>query len=477
MRCSLLPLVVGLIAGCFGASSTPDPPAVHTDPPGPASAVTALRRWPDPSSDARPVPDTPNVVLVILCTWRADQLGPWGGPEDTAPTLTRLARTGTVFDTTIAQAPWTRPASAAILSGRHPDDIGMTEPRPGASQRAVAPSVTLLSERLHDAGYATVGVVANPNLNAVWGFDQGFDAYVEMSGTLSDAASWRSSGGRAVVGRALTELAERPDKRRPVFIELVLTDAHAPLFPTADEVARFQVPGVPDRIARYRAALRRGDLAIAQLLEGLAGADIDLTETVVVLAADHGEGLSAPPSHGPHHGLLLYPSTVRVPVVFSGPGVGTGRISGLTTQLDLTPTVLGLLGLPTDDPVLAGEDLSAEVRAGAGSPEREIAFTATRFQWADRSAAYTDTLQCQVDDAAKATAQAISRGGVLPFDTTCCRWREDPACARPEWDPELLERVRAWRRERDRAAQGFEAVIAEPNAVVREQLRALGYVE
>lgn len=467
-------LIAGTTTACFGTSQTPSVPAVDSD--APTSVIQAYRRWREPSADARPVPDAPNVVFVILCTWRADQLGPWGGPAETAPTLVRLASQGVVFDTAIGQAPWTRPASSALLTGRYPDDIGMTEPEKGQSRRALRPEVTLLSERLHDAGWSTVGVVANPNLNAIWGFDQGFDAYVEMSDTLDDADAWRATSGTSVVQRALAEIAQRPDPRRPVFVKLVMTDAHAPVFPPKDEVARFAGPAVPDLLARYRAAMHRGDAALAELLSGLSTQGIDLDNTLVVLAADHGEGLSLPPSHGPHHGYLLYPSTVRVPVVISGPGVGVGRIGGLTTQLDLVPSLLSLLGQPASDD-LDGEDLSAAIRAGEGEASREVAYTSTRFRWADRAAAYTDTLQCQTDNAAKETAQAISRGVVLAFDTGCCRWREDPGCERPEWDAELLGRVGAWRAERDRAAAKLSPLNAEPNAVVREQLRVLGYEE
>ena len=173
---SLLPLCL-LLVSCFGggaADSADSAVEVDSDTPAP---VSAWRRW--PTDDPREVPTAPHVVLLIGCTWRADQLGPWGGRPDVAPTLSRLAAQGVVFERTIAQAPWTRPAAAAILTGRYPDDLGITEPSFGPNHRGLPASAHTLPERLHEAGWSTVAVVSNPNLSSLWGFDQGFDVYVE----------------------------------------------------------------------------------------------------------------------------------------------------------------------------------------------------------------------------------------------------------------------------------------------------------
>lgn len=480
MRTVLLVSCVSL-AACFGSSSVIEvtPGATDSGFSGEDAQVTTYRRWPEGGSDQRPTPAGPHVVVVVLGTWRADQLAPWGGSAAAAPTLTELAAQGTVFDTAIAQAPWSRPATTAILTGMEPDDVGMTEPAAGPNRRVLPADVPLLSQRLHQAGWSTVGATSNPNLNAIWGFDRGFDVFIEMTETVVDPASWDRTSGVEVVRRTLAEAEARTDRTRPVYLQLALTDAHAPIFPTAEDIQAAQEDGLPSTVARYRAALKRGDAALAALIEGMPGAGIEPSETVFLLVADHGEGLDYPLSHGPHHGLQLYRSAVHVPVILKGPGIAaSGRIGGLTAQLDLLPTLLALLELPADGPVqLAGEDLSAAVKTGEGSASRAVVHTATRLRWADRSAAYSAELMCQVDHAEKATAQSISRGRSLGFSTGCCAWRADPACDRPEWDAQALAAVRSWREERRTRGAAVQTLKAEPNAVLQEQLRALGYTE
>ena len=81
-----------------------------------------------------------------------------------------------------------------------------------------------------------------------------------------------------------------------------------------------------------------------------------LERTLIAVLADHGEGLG---EHGEStHGLLLYESTLRVPLVMAGPGVPAGRVlSEQVGTVDVLPTLVALLGLPAPEGV-PGRDLS-----------------------------------------------------------------------------------------------------------------------
>jgi tetratricopeptide (TPR) repeat protein len=89
-------------------------------------------------------------------------------------------------------------------------------------------------------------------------------------------------------------------------------------------------------------------------------------DTVVAVLADHGEGLGEHGETG--HGILLYESTLRVPMLLAGPGVPEGHVvDEAVGTIDLAPTLLQLLGRETPDlpgrdlrPALAGKRLSAE---------------------------------------------------------------------------------------------------------------------
>ena len=85
-------------------------------------------------------------------------------------------------------------------------------------------------------------------------------------------------------------------------------------------------------------------------------------DTLLVLTADHGEEIF-------EHGSVLhgypYDETARVPLVFRGPGIPTGRrVPQLAALVDLMPTILSLLSLPIPEHV-QGRDLGPLLR-GAG---------------------------------------------------------------------------------------------------------------
>src|SRR5207245_148793 len=72
-------------------------------------------------------PDRPNVLVLLVDTLRADHLGCYGAGPSPSPNLDRLAERGLLFEQAIAQAPWTTPSVATILTGLPP--LGRAEPR------------------------------------------------------------------------------------------------------------------------------------------------------------------------------------------------------------------------------------------------------------------------------------------------------------------------------------------------------------
>ena len=99
--------------------------------------------------------------------------------------------------------------------------------------------------------------------------------------------------------------------------------------------------------AHYDAVVRYIDEQLKRVLDGLDRLGLR-DDTLVVIAGDHGEELG---EHGDitHH-YRLYDHNLRVPMVFHQPGMTGRRIRGLTTLLDLAPTLVDLAGLdPSPD--------------------------------------------------------------------------------------------------------------------------------
>jgi membrane-anchored protein YejM (alkaline phosphatase superfamily) len=123
---------------------------------------------------SRPLPPagSPNVLLIVLDTVRADRLSLYGYHRSTTPTLERLAKRGIRFDAARAAAPWTLMSHASFFSGRWPHELDVKWQTP---LRTNAP---MLAENLATHGYATAGIVSNAvHCSYDTGLDRGFTYY------------------------------------------------------------------------------------------------------------------------------------------------------------------------------------------------------------------------------------------------------------------------------------------------------------
>ena len=88
--------------------------------------------------------------------------------------------------------------------------------------------------------------------------------------------------------------------------------------------------------------MRQADDIIRQLFDALAAKHY-LDDAVVVVTADHGEGLGE--RHWAH-GWHLYNEDIRIPLLLYDAPVTTYRNLTFATQVDIAPTILDRLGLP-----------------------------------------------------------------------------------------------------------------------------------
>jgi choline-sulfatase len=153
--------------------------------------------------------------------------------------------------------------------------------------------------------------------------------------------------GSQVVDRALEWLREEPNQ--PFFAWVHLYDAHTPY--EAPEPFRSHYPRTND--GAYDAEIASADAQVGRLL-GALRSDGRLDDTLVVVAADHGEMLG---EHGElTHGFFIYEAATHIPLIVSGPGVPTAVVSGQVRIVDVMPTALSLLAMPVPKQV-QGTDL------------------------------------------------------------------------------------------------------------------------
>jgi arylsulfatase A-like enzyme/Tfp pilus assembly protein PilF len=298
-------------------------------------------------------------VLVTLDTLRADHVGAYGGPVPT-PALDRIAAAGVLVEDATAHAPLTRPSHVSLLTGLLPTRTGI---RDNVSP-AVLPRVPLLAERLRGAGFTTAGFVSSVVLDGGAGLARGFEVYDDdLGGDPEDPRFLDTAQRRGDLTLALATAWLETRRAAPrLFLWLHLYDPHDPYEPPPPYAERFAGRPYGGEVAWTDELVGRLDATLERL--GLAA------NTLLVLTADHGEGLG---DHGEElHGFFVYESTLRVPLLLRGPGVRPGtRLTGPWGLVDVLPTVLELLGLPVPAD-LDGRSLAAELAGAPPSPDRPL---------------------------------------------------------------------------------------------------------
>lgn len=372
------------------ALETQPPPGARLElrTPRALEARTPVRD-PEPpaASEVRPSPGTtksPHVLLIILDALRRDHLEAYGYGRDTAPRLADLARESAVFDNVVADCPYTLCSSPTILTGlsfaRHGvTDLGMRTPE------ALMP----LAEILGAHGYRTVGFSGNPNNSAATGGNQGFDEFYE-----SWRIFWRDHQTRErwhpetmtdiVIGRLQDGFDGAPS-----FTMVHYVPPHEPYAPDPP----FDVFGEPDYdrdvvrilpnaearysgilglepedhhelVALYDGNLLQADHHVGRLFDAYRDAGL-WDDTLVIVTSDHGEAFG---EHGGYYGhnellhrpMLDVPLIVRLPPSMRAADGASPARHRFTSLASVVPTVLGRLGLPVPDGVVASDLFAPE---------------------------------------------------------------------------------------------------------------------
>ncbi|MEQ1569409.1 MAG: sulfatase, partial [Myxococcota bacterium] len=297
------------------------------------------------------------VVMVFLDTLRPDHMSLYGYGRDTSAAIDPLVDEAAVFDAARSVAPWTLPSSRTLVTGRQPEDYGVAQTLPGI---------------LHDRGFATGMIAGNVYLSVNFQMERDWDfhrvgLWPPANEATDEALAWLADHeGQDVLLQLHFMSNHLPYVEPEPYRHKYATDTTPPLrdgFLLSD-VRQGNVGSDPEAqqyvTDRYDNNVAFATDQVARLLEALDQDDI------VVIFADHGEELWD--HQGFEHGHTLYDELLRVPLILRAPGVPAGRIAAPVSLLDLTPTLLDLVGapLPSD---LDGRSLLPLVRGEPGAAE------------------------------------------------------------------------------------------------------------
>jgi arylsulfatase A-like enzyme len=293
-----------------------------------------------------------NVLFVLIESLPFEQTS-LAGPEGRFPLLGELAQNGVSFDNFRTVFPATSRSFITYHCGVYPSSglATATKYRPGYRCDSILDGLKAFGYR---TGFFTASMFTYDNLHKAE-FMRGYDEYQDFlslrSRSRMDALD-APAVEEEVVADALLSFTDR-DPSRPFFATYFMFWNHSPYRLPFEDISHLKP------LARYHRTLGYLDRVLRSVFERLKKSRA-LEETLVVLAADHGEGFALHHDNVTHVGHV-YEDDVRIPFVIHVPGLNLGaKVSHRqSSNVDFAPTLFSLLGLP-HAPSWQGQNLLAD---------------------------------------------------------------------------------------------------------------------
>lgn len=348
--------------------------------------------------------ELPNVVFILVDDLGWADLGCYGSSFYDTPNLDQLATQSIRFTNAYAASPVCSPTRAAIMTGRHPVRVGITDWIPGMTVANASHALLIAPEDLHnlpleevtlaevfkEKGYRTfyAGKWHLGETEATWPRAQGFDE--NRGGNQMGSPTFPGGNGyyapygnptlkEGPVGEYLTDRLTNESLEciesagnDPFFLYLAFYTVHTPIQgcnayddeyrekslarPDSGKVIYRQEHDGRTRVNqndyKYAAMVRSMDSNVGRLISTLKEAG-KYDNTVIIFTSDNG-GLSTTQNGGPTSVVPLragkgwcYEGGIRVPLLIRFPGISaTGATCDQpATSMDYFPTLLELAGM------------------------------------------------------------------------------------------------------------------------------------
>lgn len=365
---------------------------------------------------AAPAKRPPNLVLILIDDMGWMDIAANGSKYYRTPHIDHLASEGVRFTQAYAPAAVCSPSRAAILTGKSPARLHLTDWIPGdehsggapAQRRFTQPEWTLslppgettIAELLKTRGYATAAIgkwhLGGDDKDRNGPLAHGFDINIAGGHTgqpasyfwpygkpgdthrvpgLSDAGG---KSGEYLTDRLTDEAIRFIDthKEQPFFLYLPHYAVHGPLGAKPEDIESFRdTPAAGKQNSPlYAAMVKAVDESVGRIDEHLTKLGLS-DHTVLVFTSDNG-GVTMYPQHTSNAPLRAqkgfpYEGGLRVPLIVKAPGLAKPGLVNDTPVIgtDLFATFAALAGLPNKS--LDGIDITPALR-GDPLPDRSF---------------------------------------------------------------------------------------------------------
>ena len=345
---------------------------------------------------------TPNVIVFLADSLRADHLGCYGYSKATSPRIDEMAESSLLFEHCYSQCCWTKPSISSLFSGYVPRvhqavlsnwdasilDNWSPDKAENHKVQVLRDNFDLLAEAFQGIGSQTALFQTNPHCQEQFGFTRGFDFYRYVL----------AQDPRGQVNEVLHWLRRQPEK--PFFLFVHEMDPHGPYIPEPSfykeltgrfpddvqaklseedldilnglktrywpDTPRFDMRRLRELSAQahehlvnlYDAEIRGVDYHFGRLLDCLASSGLE-DNTIVAFISDHGEAFG---EHGLFtHNNSLFEEELHVPLIIRMANAGAGaRVPWDVSLFDLFPTLATLVGAGSAEGMQAKSLLTAD---------------------------------------------------------------------------------------------------------------------
>ncbi len=307
-----------------------------------------------------------NVVLLTIDTLRKDALGCYNGEKQSlTPFIDSLQSQCIRFKRSHSPGSYTQAGFPGILTSSYYLDYGYSK------EKKFNPNRVLISEPLFRNGIVTAGFHSNAYLSGYFGWKRGWSYFYDsMEDDVTDKVPYIEA---PILNRKVGPwLSAQKNGGKPFFLWIHYMDVHEPYVPprkyvemvdpsinlTDDEmfglfksvllkrdVSGKQTVNLLRKL--YLAGVRKVDDYVKEFFGILKANDL-LSETVVIITADHGD------EFGEHGGLShdgkMYSELVEVPLIIFDPSLSRAVVpEGVVSTVDIPPTIIHLFGLEPVD--------------------------------------------------------------------------------------------------------------------------------